>query len=137
MHYKAWSYKKKKHKKIEVYSKCLQKEPAVNRCLLILDHLDIVQSTTFYRQRIPESSSARKETVEIDIPVTCANGDKNHAVYQNKEQLSLKNKEVELVEPVQMNIYQSNTYRKDWLHLDNEPREVASLKESASEGPTV
>ena len=34
------------------------------------------------------------------------------------------NKEVEPVEPVQMNIYQSNTYRKDlsWLHLDDEPR---------------
>ena len=31
---------------------------------------------------------------------------------------------MELVEPVQMNIYQSNTYRKDlsWIHLDNEPR---------------
>ena len=31
---------------------------------------------------------------------------------------------MEPVEPVQMNIYQSNTYRKDlsWLHLDNEPR---------------
>ena len=34
------------------------------------------------------------------------------------------NKEVEPVEPVQMNMYQSNTYRKDlsWLHLDDEPR---------------
>ena len=32
--------------------------------------------------------------------------------------------EVEPVEPVQMNIYQSNTYRKDlsWLHFDDEPR---------------
>ena len=29
---------------------------------------------------------------------------------------------VKPVEPVQMNIYQSNTYRKDltWLHFDNE-----------------
>ena len=34
------------------------------------------------------------------------------------------NKEVEPAEPVQMNIYQSNTYRIDlsWLHLDDEPR---------------
>ena len=34
------------------------------------------------------------------------------------------NKEVELVEPVQMNIYQSNTYRKElsWLHFDDETR---------------
>ena len=28
----------------------------------------------FYRQRIPESSCARKETVEIDILVTSRNG---------------------------------------------------------------
>ena len=32
--------------------------------------------------------------------------------------------EVEPVQLVQMNIYQSNIYREDlsWLHLDNEPR---------------
>ena len=44
--------------------------------------------------------------------------------------------EVEPVEPVQMNIYQSNTYRKDlsWLNFDNEPR----VRDSAvKEGPTV
>ena len=31
--------------------------------------------------------------------------------------------EVELVEPVQMNMYQSNTYREDvsWLNFDDEP----------------
>ena len=32
----AWSYKKKKHKKIKAYRRSLQKEPTVNRCLLIL-----------------------------------------------------------------------------------------------------
>ena len=31
----------------------------------------------------------------------------------NNEKTSHKNKEVELVEPVQLNIYQSSTYRKD------------------------
>ena len=36
-HYKAWSYKKKKHKKIKAYRKSLYKEPTFNRCLLILD----------------------------------------------------------------------------------------------------
>ena len=35
--YKAWSNKKKKHKKIKTYRKYLYKEPKVNRCLLILD----------------------------------------------------------------------------------------------------
>ena len=35
-----------------------------------------------------------------------------------------KTKRVKPVEPVQMNIYQSNTYRKDvsLLHVDDEPR---------------
>ena len=36
-HYQAWSYMKKKHKKIKAYRKSLYKEPTVNRCLLILD----------------------------------------------------------------------------------------------------
>ena len=36
-HCKAWSYKKKKRKRIKAYRKSLQKEPIVSRCLLILD----------------------------------------------------------------------------------------------------
>ena len=36
----------------------------------------IRQRKAFYRQRIPESSCARKETVDIDIIVTSRNGDK-------------------------------------------------------------
>ena len=36
-HYKTWSYKKKKLKKIKAYMKSLWKEPTVNRCMLILD----------------------------------------------------------------------------------------------------
>ena len=34
----------------------------------------IGQKKAFYRQRIPESSCARKETVDIDILVTSRNG---------------------------------------------------------------
>ena len=34
----------------------------------------ISQRKAFYRQRIPESSCTRKETVEIDILVTSRNG---------------------------------------------------------------
>ena len=34
------------------------------------------QRKTFYRQRIPESSCVRKETVDIDILVTSRNGDR-------------------------------------------------------------
>ena len=36
----------------------------------------IGQRRAFYRQRIPESSCARKETVDIDILVTSRNGDR-------------------------------------------------------------
>ena len=36
----------------------------------------IGQSIAFYRQRIPEFSCARKETVDIDILVTSSNGDR-------------------------------------------------------------
>ena len=38
----------------------------------------IGQKKAFYRQRIPEPSCARTETVDIDILVTSRNGD-NHA----------------------------------------------------------
>ena len=37
----------------------------------------ISQRKALYRQRIPESSCARKETVGIDILVTPRNGDRN------------------------------------------------------------
>ena len=36
----------------------------------------IGQRKAFYRQRIPESSCTRKETVDIDILVTSRNGDR-------------------------------------------------------------
>ena len=36
----------------------------------------IGQGEAFYRQRIPESSCERKETVDIDILVTSRNGDR-------------------------------------------------------------
>ena len=63
----------------------------------------IGQRKVFYRQRIPES---------------------NHAIYLNNEKTSLENKEVGPVDPVQMNIYRNNTYRKDlsWQCFNDEPR---------------
>ena len=42
-HYHAWSYKKKKHKKLKTYRKCLQKEPTVKRYLLIF-YLKLLRS---------------------------------------------------------------------------------------------
>ena len=38
----------------------------------------IGQRKAFYRQRIPESSCARKEIVDIDILVTSRNGDRKN-----------------------------------------------------------
>ena len=64
----------------------------------------------------------RKETVDINILVTSRNGD--HAIYRNNEYISLEKKEVEPVEPVLKNVYQSNMYRKDLSgpHFDDKPR---------------
>ena len=44
--------------------------------------------------------------------------------YTTDKQTALENEGVEPVEPVQMNFYQSGTYRKDlsWLHIGYEPR---------------
>ena len=82
------------------------------------------QRKVSYTQRILESSYVREENIDIDILVTSRNSDWKVTVYQNNKQTSLKNKEVEPIEPVQMNIYQSSTCVKDlgWLHLDSEPR---------------
>ena len=85
----------------------------------------IGQRKAFYRQRIPEFSCARKETVDIDILVTSRNG--HRKIMQSIRITSRppsRKKEVEPVEPVLKNIYQSNIYRKDlsWPHFDNEPK---------------
>ena len=76
------------------------------------------------RQKVLESSSARKKTVDIDILVTSRNNDRKIMQSINNKQTSLKKKEVEPAEPVLRNIYQSNTYRKNlsWSHFDDEPR---------------
>ena len=68
----------------------------------------IGQRKAFYRQRIPESSSARKETVDIDILVTSRNGDRKiMQSIKNTSRPTLTKKEVDPVEPVLKNIYQS------------------------------
>ena len=59
----------------------------------------------------------RKETVDTGILATFKNGDTKIM------QSIIENKEMEPAETVQMNIYQSNTYRKNlsWLYFNNEP----------------
>ena len=65
----------------------------------------ISQKKAFYRQRTPESSRVRKETIDIDIFVTSSNGDSGTSWASSEEHLP-------------------NTYRKDlsWLHSDHQPR---------------
>ena len=66
-------------------------------------------------QRIPEASCVSKKTVDIDILVTSGNGDRK-IMQTNRinKQTSLENREMELVEPVQLqkNRYYGNAYRK-------------------------
>ena len=69
-HYKTWSYKKKKHKKItgNLFRKNLQLKMPVNSRLKATKIIG--QRKAFYRHRIPVSSCVRRETVDIDILVT-------------------------------------------------------------------
>ena len=57
-------------------------------------------------------------------------------IYHSNKYPYLENKEVEPVEPVQMNIYQSNAYRKglSWLHFDDGPwfQEMHQVKDQQS-----
>ena len=41
----------------------------------------IGQMKAIYRQRIPESSCARRKMVDIDILATSGNGDRKYAIY--------------------------------------------------------
>ena len=67
---------KEAHKGYE-YRKSVSKEPSVKRSMLILDLKPLrSQRKAFYRQRIPESSCVRKETVDIYTIVISSNGDR-------------------------------------------------------------
>ena len=91
------------------------------------------QRKAFYRQRIPKSSCARKETVDMDILVASRNGDRK--IMQSIRITSRPLSRIKNWNKFSQFIYQNNTYRKAvrWLHFDNEPR----AQEAAREGPTV
>ena len=97
----------------------------------------ISQREAIYRQIIPESICAKEETVNIGIFETSRNGDRKiiQSIRITRRPPSRIRKWNQLV---QMNIYQSNTYRKDlsWLHFDDEPKGGRD-RQAASEGPTV
>ena len=77
-HYEGWKYKKKKKKKTRLQESYLQraqrKNVSTNSRLEAIQIID--QRKAFYRQGIPESSCARKETIGIDILITQRNGDR-------------------------------------------------------------
>ena len=58
----------------------------------------IGQREAFYRQKLPESSCARKETADIDILVTSGNGDRK--IMQSIRITSRPPSRVKEVEPV-------------------------------------
>ena len=63
-------------------------------------------------------------------------GRKIMQIYQNIKWASRKNKEEEPVEPVKMNIYQSNTYRKDlWCLLFNDEPRVQERQQEEANSP--
>ena len=66
--------RKRNTKRLPHTGKNLQLKVSVNSWLTAI--LIIGQKKAFYRQRIPESSCGRKETVDMDIFVTSRNGDR-------------------------------------------------------------
>ena len=101
-HCKAWSYMKMKHKKIKAYRKSLQKESTA-KAIQIRSKESILLGENL-RVQLCEY----KEAVEIHVCKIQEWFQKNRVFYQNNQQTSLKNKERELVEQVQMNIQLPN-----------------------------
>ena len=66
----------------------------------------LVKMKPIHRQIIPESSSARKEAVKINILVTSWNGDRKIMHFNRITSRPP-------VEPIQKNICQRNTFRND------------------------
>ena len=81
------------------------------------------QRKAFYKQKNPRKQG-RKQIIDRNIFLASRNGDRKIMQSMKKRVDLLDNKEVEPVEPLQMNIYQSNIYRKslNWLHFEDEPR---------------
>ena len=97
--------KQKRRKDKKHTRKGVQKEPTVSVNFTLKDIYIIGQRKAFYRQRIPQPSYAKKETADVEILIAFRNGDsKNHVIYQNNEQTSHENNEVEPVQVIQMNI---------------------------------
>lgn len=67
----------------------------------------------------------RKKRFDIDILISSTDTKRKiRFIYQNNEQTLHEDKEAEPVQPVHMNIHQSNSYRKlfSWIHFGDELR---------------
>ena len=83
----------------------------------------IGQRKAFYRQRIPESSCARKETVDIDILVTSRNGDRKimQSIKITSRPTSRKRRWNQLSQ-FRRTSTRVIPIEKTWSHFDDEPR---------------
>ena len=83
----------------------------------------IGQRRELYRQRIPESSCVRKETVDIDILITSRNGDRKimESIRKETSKPPLRTGKQNQLIQVRWTWY---TYRKGlgWLYFSDEPR---------------
>ena len=90
----------------------------------------------FCRQRVSESYYVRKETVGIDIFITPRNGDRAiKQTFRIFEWACYKNQVMKPFQHVEVNIYQSNAYRKDlagYIMMMSQ-----GFKRTASDFPTV
>ena len=84
----------------------------------------IGQRKAFHRQRIPESSYARKETVDIEIPVTSRNGYKKimQSIRITSGLPSRIKKRNHLSQFKSKSTKISIEKTSSWLHLDDGPK---------------
>ena len=88
----------------------------------------------YFEDRELESLSV--DIVILDIEIQ-EQRQKYREIYQNNELTSHKNKEAEPIWPVQKNIYQSDTYRKDLSWLDFYDGLIQAFTRGSKDGPTV
>ena len=116
--------------------KPVQRERKDKRYLLTLDLKP-------FGSQVKQKHSASKEFQSLAVRgkklMTSRNSNRKSA-YQNNEQICQENMEVQPGRSLQMNVYQSNTYRKNfsWLQFDDKlsVQERQHVKDQQSDIPT-
>ena len=124
-HYEVWSYKKKKHKKdYSIQEICLERMCRMSVNSRLKATKIIGQRKTFDRQRIPEPTSARKETVDIDILVASRNGGRKimQFIRITSRPTSRKRKWNQLSEFWRTSTKIRPIEKTSWPHFDDDPR---------------